>query len=183
MRIAAIEDLHCNAGWRDFSFLKITTDDGLVGWSEYMENFGAEGLSGVIAALGERLIGMDPRPVEKINWSNPPADAPTVDNLLYTSPTATLELDRTEPPHSYPLACAVEQKTVVGGANRDFLNATLNWLLDRSELLNGIGPQPVTEFRLVITTHQQQQLRWLLLGALPGAALLLGWLVWLTRRQ
>jgi hypothetical protein len=28
MRIARIEDLHCNAGWRDFSFLKITTDDG-----------------------------------------------------------------------------------------------------------------------------------------------------------
>jgi hypothetical protein len=26
MRIAKIEDLHCNAGWRDFSFLKITTD-------------------------------------------------------------------------------------------------------------------------------------------------------------
>jgi galactonate dehydratase len=66
MRIAKIEDLHCNAGWRDFSFLKITTDDGLVGWSEFMENFGAEGLSGVIERLGERLIGMDPRPVEKI---------------------------------------------------------------------------------------------------------------------
>ena len=66
MRIAKIEDLHCNAGWRDFSFLKITTDEGLVGWSEFMENFGAEGLSGVIGRLGERLIGMDPRPVEKI---------------------------------------------------------------------------------------------------------------------
>jgi L-alanine-DL-glutamate epimerase-like enolase superfamily enzyme len=66
MRIARIEHLHCNAGWRDFSFLKITTADGLVGWSEYLENFGAEGLSGVIEALGARLIGMDPRPVEKI---------------------------------------------------------------------------------------------------------------------
>ena len=66
MRIAKIEDLHCNAGWRDFSFLKITTDDGLIGWSEFMENFGAEGLSTVIQRLGERLIGMDPRPVEKI---------------------------------------------------------------------------------------------------------------------
>src|SRR5580692_1201522 len=66
MRIAKIEDLHCNAGWRDFSFLKITTDDGLVGWSEFMENFGAEGLSTVLQRLGERLIGMDPRPVEKI---------------------------------------------------------------------------------------------------------------------
>ncbi len=66
MRIAKIEDLHCNAGWRDFSFLKITTDDGLIGWSEFMENFGAEGLSAVLQRLGERLIGMDPRPVEKI---------------------------------------------------------------------------------------------------------------------
>ena len=28
MKIAKIEDLHCDAGWRDFSFLKITTDDG-----------------------------------------------------------------------------------------------------------------------------------------------------------
>jgi galactonate dehydratase len=66
MRIAKIEPLHCNAGWRDFSFLKITTSDGLVGWSEFMENFGAEGLSTVITRLGERLIGMDPRPVEKV---------------------------------------------------------------------------------------------------------------------
>ena len=66
MRIARIEDLHCNAGWRDFSFLKITTDDGLVGWSEFLENFGAEGLSTVIQRLGERIIGMDPRAVEKV---------------------------------------------------------------------------------------------------------------------
>ncbi len=30
MRIARIDDLHCDAGWRVFSFLKITTDDGIV---------------------------------------------------------------------------------------------------------------------------------------------------------
>ena len=48
MRIAKIEDLHCNAGWRDFSFLKITTDEGLTGWSEYMESYGSDGLTGVI---------------------------------------------------------------------------------------------------------------------------------------
>ena len=35
MKIARIDDLHCDAGWRTFSFLKITTDDGIVGWSEY----------------------------------------------------------------------------------------------------------------------------------------------------
>ncbi len=65
MRIAKIEDLHCNAGWRDFSFLKLTTDDGLIGWSEYMESYGSQGLSEVIRRLGARLIGQDPRPVER----------------------------------------------------------------------------------------------------------------------
>jgi galactonate dehydratase len=65
MRITAIEDLHCNAGWRDFSFLKVSTDEGLVGWSEYMESYGSQGLSAVIRRLGERLIGQDPRPVER----------------------------------------------------------------------------------------------------------------------
>ena len=59
MRITEIEDLHCNAGWRDFSFLKISTDEGVVGWSEFMESYGSEGLSGVIRKLGARLIGWD----------------------------------------------------------------------------------------------------------------------------
>ncbi|HVB68504.1 MAG TPA: hypothetical protein VNE67_11670, partial [Acetobacteraceae bacterium] len=65
MRITTIEDLHCNAGWRDFSFLKIGTDTGPVGWSEYMESYGSQGLSEVIRRLGARLIGADPRPVER----------------------------------------------------------------------------------------------------------------------
>ena len=66
MRIAKIEYLHCNAGWRDFSFLKITTDDGAGRLVGVLENFGAEGLRTIIGHLGDRLIGMDPRPVEKI---------------------------------------------------------------------------------------------------------------------
>src|SRR4051795_569055 len=66
MKIARIEDLHCDAGWRDFSFLKITTDDGIVGWSEYNESYGSAGLTAVIRRLAQSLIGMDPRPVERI---------------------------------------------------------------------------------------------------------------------
>ena len=54
MKIARIEDLHCDAGWRVFSFLKITTDDGLVGWSEYNESYGSYGLTTIIRKLGER---------------------------------------------------------------------------------------------------------------------------------
>ncbi|BBK30550.1 L-alanine-DL-glutamate epimerase-like enolase superfamily enzyme [Stella humosa] len=66
MRIAAIEDLHADAGWRTYSFLKVTTDDGIVGWSEYSENYGSAGLTGVIRAIAAQLVGVDPRPVEKI---------------------------------------------------------------------------------------------------------------------
>ena len=67
MRIARIDDLHCDAGWRVFSFLKITTDDGIVGWSEYNESYGSKGLTAIIRALGERLIGQDPLPFERIS--------------------------------------------------------------------------------------------------------------------
>src|SRR6201993_1653986 len=67
MRIVKIEDLHCDAGWGVNLFLKITTEGG-VGWSEYMEGYGAQGLTGVILKLAERfLIGQDPRPVERIS--------------------------------------------------------------------------------------------------------------------
>ena len=66
MKIVKVEDLHCDAGWRVNSFLKIATDEGIVGWSEYMEGYGAQGLTGVILKLAERfLIGQDPRPVER----------------------------------------------------------------------------------------------------------------------
>ena len=50
MKIARVETLQADAGWRMFSFLKVTTDDGIVGWSEFNESFGWTGLSEVIRA-------------------------------------------------------------------------------------------------------------------------------------
>jgi len=35
--------------------------------------------------------------------------------------------------------------------NSDFIGYAANWLLDRTALLKGIGPRPVTEFRLLMT--------------------------------
>ena len=67
--------------------------------------------------------------------------------------------------------------------NSDFIGYAANWLLDRTTLLQGIGPRPVTEFRLLMTRAQRREVRWLLLGALPGAVLLFGCLVWLARRK
>jgi galactonate dehydratase len=64
--IKKIEDLHCDAGWRTFSFLKVTTNDGLTGWAEYNENYSNWGLTHVIHALSPLLVGRDARAIEAI---------------------------------------------------------------------------------------------------------------------
>jgi galactonate dehydratase len=64
MKITRIESLHADAGGRTFDFLKISTDEGLVGWSEYNESFGGVGVSAAIDGLAPALIGKDPRPWE-----------------------------------------------------------------------------------------------------------------------
>src|SRR5215813_6633768 len=38
MKIVKLEDFHADAGWDTYSFLKITTDEGLTGWSEFNES-------------------------------------------------------------------------------------------------------------------------------------------------
>jgi galactonate dehydratase len=69
MRIANIEDLHADGGWRTLSFLKLTTDEGLVGWSEFYEGFGAGGVSDLIRRFAAIVKGMDPRDVGRISTS------------------------------------------------------------------------------------------------------------------
>ena len=69
------------------------------------------------------------------------------------------------------------------GANRYFAGFVVNWLLDRPSATLQIPPKPVKEYRLVMSAVQQRQLNWILLGGLPGGALLLGGLVWLKRRR
>ena len=41
MKITRIETFQADAGWRMFSFLKVTTDTGIIGWSEFNESFGS----------------------------------------------------------------------------------------------------------------------------------------------
>lgn len=150
-----------------------------------------------------------PRPVSRINWQNPPADVPKVEDLAFSGPDSVLMNEHGLPPRSYSLMVAVEQNEIKGitaahggarllvtgdslfldnqlieyGANRDFASYAVNWLLDRPTLLKGIGPRPVVEFRLLMTQKQQRDVRWLLLAALPGGVLMFGGLVWLRRRK
>jgi len=68
-------------------------------------------------------------------------------------------------------------------ANRDFASLAINWLLDRRLLLSGVGPSPVTEYRLNLGRREMNTLRGIILGAMPGSVLLLGGLVWWRRRH
>lgn len=159
--------------------------------------------------IGSGLYLILPRPISRVRWQNPPAGAPEVDELAFTSPNSTLAGAPGDPPRAYPVMVAVEQKPAAGVANvrglarilvvgdsfafgnqsiksldnSDFVGYAANWLLDRTTLLQGVRPRPVTEFRLLMTQSQQRDVRWLLLGALPGVVLLFGGFVWLARRK
>ena len=68
MKITAVETLHADAGWRNFSFCKIVADNGLVGWSEYQEGFGSPGVTAAIQSLASQVVGEDARAPERIYW-------------------------------------------------------------------------------------------------------------------
>jgi galactonate dehydratase len=73
VKIVSIEDMHVAGGVRhNMSFLKMVTDDGLVGWSEYNEEYQVPamairpGITALVRQFGQRAIGMDPRNVSAI---------------------------------------------------------------------------------------------------------------------
>jgi L-alanine-DL-glutamate epimerase-like enolase superfamily enzyme len=66
MRITKVETLRADGGWRPFSFVKLSTDEGLVGWSEFLEGAWSPALPEVIAALGRTVVGADPRAFARI---------------------------------------------------------------------------------------------------------------------
>jgi hypothetical protein len=158
--------------------------------------------------LGFALHMIMPRAVGKLHSHGPAADAPTVDELAFSGPKSYLGEER-NPARAYPLMVAVEKGSVKGvitergttrmvivgdsnflanqmidsAANRDFAGFAVNWLLDRPQLVEGIGARAINEYRLVMTNSQLHSAQWILLGGMPGAILVLGSMVWLRRRS
>ncbi len=66
MKVKTIELLSCDAGWRNYHFVKLTTDTDIVGWSEYDEGFGAPGVGAVIERMSVRVIGQEVGEHERI---------------------------------------------------------------------------------------------------------------------
>jgi len=157
--------------------------------------------------ISSSLHLIQPRKIGRLRTRAQTADASRADELAFTSKGSftTADLGRRQ---SYPVMVAVEntirgvsaergstRMLVVGdsfflangyidlAANRAFAGYAANWLLDRMQLLQGIGPKPVGQYRIVMTKAQTQTTRWLLLAGLPGTVLFLGALVWLRRRR
>src|SRR5258706_9685171 len=66
MKIARVEALHCDGGWRPWTFVRIETDTGLIGWGECSDNRSPHGIAGSVRDMADLLIGQDPRPVERL---------------------------------------------------------------------------------------------------------------------
>jgi hypothetical protein len=153
---------------------------------------------------GSRLRFWMPRPIFQI--PNLPADAPRVQPLVSSSEFARVG---TNAPRYFTLAVAVEKGAVknvvtergstrvvaIGDSimfadgyleddgNKEFLMASINWLLDRTSLMKGPGKKPMDLYRLSFTASQFQTALLLMLAGIPGAILGLGALVWLRRRK
>lgn len=164
-----------------------------------------------IKSIDGRMVEMIlPRPVERIKAPSPSAlDELRVSELVSTSTNSFLSDNSSAGHRPYSVIAAVEKnaakgvanergttrmviagdsiflanQVIAGGVNQDFADLALNWLLERTELLAGVGPTPVIEYRYSLLDKQVTQLKGILLGAIPGGILLFGGVVWLRRRK
>jgi L-alanine-DL-glutamate epimerase-like enolase superfamily enzyme len=67
MKIVGVEQFPVEAGWVNYCFLKLVTNEGIAGWGEFNEKRGRRGLAELIRGLGESLIGTDPREINAID--------------------------------------------------------------------------------------------------------------------
>lgn len=102
--------------------------------------------------------------------------------------------ERTQPANNLPLSVRGGRLAVFGTAdivtnNRIFTSgnlnlflATVNWTVDRDTQLN-IPARPIQRFQLSLSQEELMRLRLGLLLGVPGAVALLGFVVFLTRRN
>ncbi len=150
-----------------------------------------------------------PRPIGRVKASSQAADEPQVTELAFSSIHSVLGENPASDARSYPLMVAVEKGApkgvvtergttrmlIVGDSlfldnemigallNEDFADSAVNWLLERTTFLEGVGPRKVSEYQIVMNRGQVRAVKGILLGAIPGGILLLGGLVWLRRRN
>lgn len=69
MKIVSVEAFPCDGGFstRNFLFVKVTTDEGIVGWGEGYDWQAAPSLAVAVELVGREILGQDPRRIEWLN--------------------------------------------------------------------------------------------------------------------
>lgn len=68
MKITNIESFVVDGGWRPWIFVKVETDEGVIGYGECSDGRNPHGIVGCIRDLTPLLINQDPRPYEMRFW-------------------------------------------------------------------------------------------------------------------
>ena len=68
MKISSVETILADAGWRPWAFVKVTTDEGLVGYGEASCPYTQMAVLAAIEDFKPLLLGVDPRPYEMRFW-------------------------------------------------------------------------------------------------------------------
>ena len=68
MKITTIETFIVDAGWRPWIFVKVETDEGIIGYGECSDGRSPNGVAGTIRDLAPLLIGKDPGAYEMRFW-------------------------------------------------------------------------------------------------------------------
>ncbi len=186
-------------------------DNSFFGTDVVVSDFSKHQLVNPLLQSRSRLHLILPRSVGQLKPRTKAADASRVEEIAFSGPKAQAFFGNNPVGggQRFPLMAAVEKGAIKGvitergttrivvvgdsiflanhqidsAANRDFAGYAVNWLLDRTQLLQGLGPRPVLEYKIIMTRTQLRQTEWILLGGMPGAVLLLGGLVWLRRRS
>ncbi len=175
-----------------------------------VKDFAKHPMVNPLVANDSDIFLVKPLPVGKLVGRSQAADAPKVEEIAFSSPSAYTSnfTSNTRQAGKLPLLAVVDgtisgvttergatrilavgdsyflaNKTIDSRANRDFAQYAVNWLLDRPQLLEEIGPHALTSYRVLITRSQLQAAEWLMLAVMPGGVLVLGLLVWFRRRR
>lgn len=61
MKITGVKTFLVDGGWDVWGFLRLTTDEGLIGWSEFSQARSRKGLHLLIEDMADLVLGADPR--------------------------------------------------------------------------------------------------------------------------
>lgn len=65
MKVTKVSTIFCDAGWRAFVYVKVETDEGLVGYAECADTRTPFGIAGAVHDLESTVIGKNPLAVER----------------------------------------------------------------------------------------------------------------------